>query len=162
VLEFFIIGVAEEPIYAVSHSVPEEWNADFYELYRANPTSEIMIQCFRTAHPIDRFVATPLARDLPGVVDMSWNRAHNEERDVRTHEEIDQVTQGLQQVQACLEDLKRQVALVEQALLVDGEFAGIDVVGPAKAVNEALHRMQALQREAGEFERHHEEQERTQ
>ncbi len=57
-------------------SVPEEWHADFYELYRVDPTGEIMIQYFRTPHPIDRFVATPLVRDLPGSVDWSWNSAH--------------------------------------------------------------------------------------
>jgi hypothetical protein len=51
-------------------NVPEEWHADFDELFS---TGEILIQYFRTVQKVDRFVATPLARDLPGSVDWIWN-----------------------------------------------------------------------------------------
>ena len=56
-------------------SVPETWHADFYELDRHG---HFITQHFRTEHAIERFIATPLVRDLPGTIDWSWNSEREE------------------------------------------------------------------------------------
>ena len=52
--------------------VPETWHATFYELYHHG---YLVTQYVHTERPINRFVATPLVKGLPGAVDWEWNGA---------------------------------------------------------------------------------------